>query len=646
MRSDPKHFFFALTFFVLTLIGFGYYHFHHEQRESTFSVETALKQSVDTAHIFIGDQYHDAVFSAAPNEIEQADTVRMLTSLAHAQGVDQVYSVALDSKGNLRVTAGNAQFRQTNGGYRSYGFFETLPSSPDILRALKSNQPVWHTDDSQNHFKNLYVPFTTPSGYRYVISAEMETSSIQKFSNAAAFKGVITSLIIFVGALPLLLIYRNTLRGTAVYLQEKVTTATDELREINELLENKVEEKTKQLISQSFEDTLTGLPNRHRLQYDMDRKTFHALLIINLHNFREINDFFGIQTGDDLLRQMAHWLQTLDFNPYRLSGDEFAILLETRQSREELETLVSHMLHRLSDHPFNVGEESVSLNVTIGIDVGPGLTLSHADIALHEAKESSKHYAFYDSRHNIEERYKSNIAMTKQIHEAVNAGRIICYYQPIASIHTGKIEKYETLARMIDEHARIIPPMEFIKIAQKTRLYPKITQGVIEQACNTFRTREEEFSVNLSIRDIIDPHIVRFIEETIVQTDTARRIVFEILESEGIDNFGAVIEFISKMKRLGAKIAIDDFGTGYSSMENILKLDVDYIKIDGSLIRNITIDPKHALVVESIKDFATKMGAKTIAEFVSSEEIFEKIKSIGIDYAQGYHIGKPASLSL
>ena len=649
MQLDAKKFFFAFFFFIATLIALGYYHFDHEQKLINQNINLTLEKSVISANVIIGDHYHDRVLTTAPSAVEDADTIKALTALAHAQGVEYIYSLVLDNSGKLRFTSSSARNHELVSGQNLTHFFDIYPTNSDMIKALKTNQVVWdmkEKSDQWGKFRSLFIPYTTPSGYRYIIGADIEVGSIQKLSNAAAFKAIATSLIIFLGALPFLLIYRNTLQGTATFLRAKVRSATDELREVNEILETKVEEKTKQLISQSFEDPLTELPNRHRLQYDMDRYTYNALIIINLHNFREINDFFGFAIGDDLLRQMGHWLKTLDLNPYRLSGDEFAILIDEELTHEAIEELSHHLLNRLIDHPFNVGEETVSLSITIGIDAEPEISLAHADIALHQAKESSDHIAFYSSENHVEEQYQANIALTSTIHKALNTGRITCFYQPIVSTQTGRIEKYETLVRMIDETANIIPPLDFLKTAQKTRLYPQITRTVIEHACNTFKKRNEEFSVNLSIRDIEDHNTVRFIEEMIVKTDTAHRIVFELLESEGIDNFDTVIHFIHRMKKLGAKIAIDDYGTGYSSLENILRLDIDYLKIDGSLIQNINNNPKHAIVLESIADFASKLGIKTIAEFVSSEELFQHVKTIGITYSQGYYTGKPAALSL
>lgn len=650
MRIDTRKFFFAFFFFILTLVALGYYHYHREQNIINKNIDATLLRAAQSAQITVGDSYHDRILQIAPSEVEDADIIHSLTALAHAQEVMHIYSLVMDPKGNLYFTSSSARERNLKDKTVLTHFYAPYPHDEHIIKAFKNNQTVFdmHEDNPKqpDKFRSIFVPHTTPSGLRYVIAADIETESVQKLSNAAAFKSIAMSLIIFVGALPFLLLYRRMLRDTTQILQEEVTWATDELREVNEILENKVEEKTKELISQSFQDTLTGLPNRHRLQYDMQRNHYRALIILNLHNFKEINDFFGTSAGDDLLRQMGHWLTTIDFIPYRLGGDEFALLIDREYTLQELEEQCNRLIHRLSDHPFSVAEETISLRVTIGVDPGPKVSLTHADIALHQAKDGSSPIAFYDENSLIKEQYKINIAITSAIHQALNLGRIICYYQPIASIGTGRIEKYETLVRMVDAKGQIIAPVHFLKIAQKTRLYPQITKQVIQQACEAFQHRSEEFSINLSIRDILDHNTVHFIEETMVRTNTSHRIIFEILESDGIDNFDAVLTFIRRMKSLGARIAIDDFGTGYSSIENILRLNPDYMKIDGSLIKRITTNPKHAIVVEAIAGLASRLGVQVVAEFVESEVILNHLKTINIGYAQGYLIGKPGPLPI
>ena len=232
--------------------------------------------------------------------------------------------------------------------------------------------------------------------------------------------------------------------------------------------------------------------------------------------------------------------------------------------------------------------------------------------------------------------------MATAIREALNDKRIICHYQPILDQRTGKIYKYETLVRMLTKEGEIIPPIEFLEISKKTKLYPYITREVIRQSCNTFKDRKENFSINLSIDDIKDTNIVNEIIKTIIETKTASRITFEILESEEIENYQEVRNFTKRIKEIGSKIAVDDFGTGYSNFEHILKLNIDYIKIDGSLIKGMENNKKNKIIVETIVDFAKKIGSKTIAEFVYNEASYLISKEIGIDFLQGFYIGKPS----
>ena len=391
----------------------------------------------------------------------------------------------------------------------------------------------------------------------------------------------------------------------------------------------------------AYYDQLTGLPNRQKIFVDISRKNPIACAIFNIDDFKEINDFFGTENGDQILKDIARWFSKLDFETYRVDGDEFAILYYEDISLEMIENNIKNILALFEEESFHIQNEKIQITFSVGIAKEKYNLFTKTDIALHHSKENKSKVSIYKENANIERKYKQNIAMATSIREALMNNRIICYYQPIVSSITNEIIKYETLVRMIDKNGLVIPPLEFLNISKKTKLYSHITLEVITQACNTFENRNENFSVNISIDDIKDPNTVHEIIKTITTTKTASRIVFEILESEGIENYEEVNDFIIQMKALGAKIAIDDFGTGYSNFEHILKLNVDYIKIDGSLIKGMTNNNKHKIIVETIVDFARKIGSKTVAEFVTDEPTFSISKEIGIDYCQGYYVGKP-----
>ena len=403
------------------------------------------------------------------------------------------------------------------------------------------------------------------------------------------------------------------------------------------LLEQKIEKL-------AYFDQLTSLPNRQKILLDINEKSPTACVIFNIDEFKEINDFFGTTNGDKILQEIANWFLNIDFETYRIDGDEFAILYYDDISIEDLKSTIENLLSLFEKELFHIEDELIHVQFSVGIAKVKDNLLTKADIAVHSAKENKIRISIYEENANIEQKFKKNIAIAAAIREALLENRIICFYQPIVDLKTNTIAKYETLVRMIDKNNQIIPPLDFLRIAKKTKLYSYITKEVIRQACKTFENRKEYFSINLSIDDIKDASTVQEIINTIIKTKTASRIIFEILESEGIENYDEVVNFITQIKALGAKIAIDDFGTGYSNFEHILKLNVDFIKIDGTLIKNVVHNEKHKIIVETIVDFAKKIKAKTIAEFVSDEAIYLTIKEIGVDFSQGYYTGKPAEL--
>jgi diguanylate cyclase (GGDEF)-like protein len=411
------------------------------------------------------------------------------------------------------------------------------------------------------------------------------------------------------------------------------------------IFDNMIEKAARDgILHLNYYDQLTTLPNRQKIMVDIKNNPPYACAIFNIESFRELNDFFGITIGDSILVQLAKKSIEMGITAYRIGGDEFAVLFYEDFSHDNIQQHISKILLRLDEIDLNIANEKVNIRMNVGVAFKSDRILTHADIALHIAKEKKVTFWIYEEDEKVEESYRKNIAMTATIHKALLENRIICYYQPIVNFTTQKIEKYETLVRIVDEDGTIIMPNDFLPIAKKTKLYPRITQKVVAQACNCFSSRDEIFSINLSIEDISNPYIVQEIINTITQTNTANRVAFELLESEGVEDYDMVAKFIAQVKSLGAKIAIDDFGTGYSNFEHILKLDVDCIKIDGSLIKGIVTDSKHRIIVETIVDFAKKVGACTVAEFVCDQAVYDIVKEIGVGFSQGYYTGKPQPL--
>ena len=228
----------------------------------------------------------------------------------------------------------------------------------------------------------------------------------------------------------------------------------------------------------------------------------------------------------------------------------------------------------------------------------------------------------------------------KKLKIAIEKKKIIPYYQPIVD-RNGKVCKYEALVRLIDENNEVISPYFFLDVAKKSRLYFEITKQVIEKAFEKFENLDYEFSINLSTLDMENDYIKEFIRNKLSAFSDPKRVNFEIVESEDIKNSKSAFEFIKELKRFGCKILIDDFGSGYANFDYLLSLGADGVKIDGSLIKNILTDKNSQIIVKTIVNFAKEVDMQIIAEFVENEEIFEYLKTLGVDCFQGYFYSPP-----
>lgn len=391
-------------------------------------------------------------------------------------------------------------------------------------------------------------------------------------------------------------------------------------------------------------DTLTNLGNRYKLIKDMNSSSNPALAIVNIDNFSELNDFYGYEKGDYIIKEVGLHLSNLNkdanTNIYHIQGDGY-VLFNSDINRDEFEQILNNFLNDLSTIIVKVNEEYLSFNFTIGLSfAGKYEILTTADMALQIAKRENKSFMVYSEEISLNKEYENNIFWTKKIKEAIQDDLFVPVFQPIVNNKTKKIEKYESLVRLQDE-GKLVSPFFFLEISKKTKLYSPITRIMIEKTFEKFKDNTLEFSLNLTIENILDKDLEIFIVDILNRYNFGSRVVFEIVESESIENFQEVLRFLNIVKSFGCKIAIDDFGTGYSNFVYLMKLSPDYIKIDGSLIKEIDINIQAQIVVSTIVGFAKKMGMKTIAEFVENEGVLNKVVEMGINYTQGNIFSEP-----
>ena len=334
-------------------------------------------------------------------------------------------------------------------------------------------------------------------------------------------------------------------------------------------------------------DIITNLPNRDRILIDIERTEKPSLILANIDFFKEINDCYGNTIGDLILKETAYRLKRmqgdLNFRLYRMPADEFALLFDCEICRESLVDIVKLLSNIINERPFNINGHEINVRVTFGIALGDDIReeeitvgkwrklATNADMALKRAKRLQKNFIIFDESMEITKEYENNIMWKQKLKDAIHNKRIVPFFQPIVNNFNGKIEKYESLVRLIDKQGSVIHPHNFLDLAKKSHLYDNITKAMVLGAFSRFENLNYEFSINLTVNDILDEEINKFIKTELNKNkDIASRAVFEILESEGIENYKEVMLFIEEVKELGCKIAIDDFGSGYSNFEHIM----------------------------------------------------------------------------
>ncbi len=410
----------------------------------------------------------------------------------------------------------------------------------------------------------------------------------------------------------------------------------------------------RELKEQFFVDRFTGLPTKVMLLDDIELSTnksilnVSSLIYINIDSFDEINEFLGIDAGNTILSYVANWLAnelpTKESKLYKLDLSSFAIFTTQRLTLTALDNYLKKISKDIENENFFFKDTALNITFTLGAGRCKKDIVKCTYLALKDAQNLKKSYKIYDKNCQHEDRFIKNIKVTQIIKDAILENRIVPFFQPIYNLQTNKVEKFETLIRIQNRNQSYLKPSEFLDVAKKSKLYLELSKSMIHSSFEKLETFKFPITINISVADILDKKVSNFILRKLNSSGHGELITFEIVENQEIESHVRVVNFLRKVKLHGCKIAIDDFGSGYSNFEQLLKLDIDFLKIDGSLIRDIVTNKESEIMTKSIISFAKELGIQTIAEFVSSEVIFDKVKLLGVDYVQGYHIGKPSSM--
>jgi len=429
---------------------------------------------------------------------------------------------------------------------------------------------------------------------------------------------------------------------------------------------SKAKRDERRLILLANQDHLTGLANRRRFLIDLAHEVRRAesldragvLMLIDLDHFKLVNDSAGHSLGDQIIIQaagnLARLCRTEDLLA-RISGDEFAAAfpdMTEAQARDKATQILAAVnavraVHR--GQPLNI---TASIGMVRFPQHGRDAVdlMAKVDAAMFAAKDRGRGRAEFFEEHNMaRERIGSQLAWKNMLLEALEDDSLALVFQPIAAVVDGTVHHYEALVRMRDEKGVLLSPDNFIPMAEQFGIIGRIDRAVISKALRHLAALPERYSqagiaINLSGLSVGQQDVLQFIESELEASGVApARVTFEVTETAACENLNEASEFISCIRRLGCKVSLDDFGAGFSSFSYLKHLKVDTLKIDGSFIREIDSSRYDQILVKALVDVARGLGIGTIAEFVESEQAFEILRRLGVDYVQGYFVGKPVA---
>jgi len=415
-----------------------------------------------------------------------------------------------------------------------------------------------------------------------------------------------------------------------------------------------------ELERQTLQDQLTGLPNRTLLLDRLEQAlrtsrrfaTPLALLVMDLDRFKEVNDSFGHQAGDHLLREVASRI-AVDLREVdtvaRLGGDEFAIVLPGTDQVGA--GRVAQRIIAALQRPFEIDSDGQELSVSIGIAVSPQhgedveTLLRRADMAMYVAKQTPGGSAVYAEQQEPEGSHE--LALVSELRHTLETDRLSVMYQPIVGFRAGEVTRVEALARWRHPRRGLVPPGEFIPLAERAGLVKTLFARVLATTlaqCVAWREAKIplQAAVNLSIRNLLDPELPRIVANALGRAGTpAEWLSLELTETMLVAEPAHVMQTLDELRALGVQIAIDDFGVGYSSLAYLQRLPVQSVKIDQSFIGRMTKDRGTAEIVKAIANLGHALGMSVVAEGIEDRDTYEACAAVGCDSAQGYFLGRP-----
>ncbi|MGM0417845.1 MAG: EAL domain-containing protein [Thermodesulfobacteriota bacterium] len=622
MKIEKLFFWLLIVFYIITVSFMTVKDYTSAKRERLEKIDSKLYTAAQALDTILGKDFHDRYDLKNPISNEKYDKiVEKLNRFVDNLNIEYVYSMAKHDGYFYFIVSNETEEDKKR---KTYSLFYNLYFDPpeDVKKAYNQNKTVFSSKytNTWDSFRSVFIPKTTDENFRYILAADIKTKDLKKILNRTILKSFLKGLVFILPIIP------------AFFLMKRIS-----------------KNREKELLQRIYNDSLTGFPNRNRFIRDSSTlcNSWIIGVIFDIDSFREINDLFGGDIGDELLKDVADIIQRNLSDEdllYKFPADEYLVIFKRKQLKS-VEQITREILDQVSLSNFDKTGKEISITMSAGITEeieNYKKLLSTSNIAKNRAKQLNKGAVIYNKELRQEKKFKDNLYWLNELKIAIDEGRIVPFFQPIKNNRTGRIDKYEALIRLLQKDGSIISPFKFLDVAKKSKLYPELTKTVILKAFQTFSgTRDIKVAINFTTSDFLNIDTMNYLKEMVKKYSMKDKVIAEIVESESVNEHTEIFGLVDDLKTAGIKIAIDDFGSGYSNFEYLLKLKSDIIKIDGSLIKNILKDENSRLIVKAIISFAEQMNLEIVAEFVSDPEIQKEIEKYNIDYSQGFFIGKP-----
>lgn len=557
---------------------------------------------------FLLNDYPELVPSSIPIDPDLYDSLSYeLSEFAKKSKVDYVYS--LDRYHQQVVFTVSSYSEQDLKNNQSIQYLTPYLNASEQLTASfnKFESFYENTTDQSGSFRSILLPVINERGNPRLVGAKIQLSQVETAINNSMIQAITTAGYFLIFSLVFGSVYVHRMR--------------------NGLLR----------------DPATGFSNHLALNERLKDKEKHSLVaVIGCADLADIEGFYGQNVLDDCVKSILESTSKKlgkYYTCYRLSYNRVVVVADSIVNQEQMDWALSS----LNDTTLLLMKPVIYAQLQVGSAYGNNKNvLENAMLA--EATARAKKvpvYGYSDVAKDLKHRYQENALMSGLITDAFKENRFVPYFQPIVDTKTGKAVKYEALARLVENDGSIIAPYKFLPVISRSRLDQELVKAMFNRCRDKFSDTDICWSINMSVRDMIDPKLSRWLIHELKRYPNPSNITLELLETQEIDNYAQIQLFIDQYRNLGAKIFIDDFGVGYSNISHFLKLDIDGIKLDGSLIERISEDKCIHLFIKYIIEFANAIGIEVVAEYIENEEVLATMKSLGAHMVQGYYFSPP-----